>query len=432
MIPIPHPPAGQEAGKETLEEYTLLYPLFHYRDYGETYSWSIFEIVNHNGWKVGATPLAARSEADTFDIWPFYFSRHSPDASENFHAVVPLGGHIQDLFGYSQISFVLFPLYVQLERHGSITTEAPWPIVRLTRGTEHGFEIFPLFGHRESPGEWSRTYALWPFIWSSVSEPEAEILSHSPEGTTPPAQRPGETRNLAVLPFYASTTSAALTDRDFLWPFFGYTDRRAPYRYHETRYFWPFFVQGRGDRHYHNRWGPFYTHSVVLGVDKTWIMFPAFRRAQWQDGGIEQTRTQFMYFVYWKHEERKIGHPEAAPAYKTHYWPLLSIWDNGAGSRQWQALSPFEVFFPNNREIRASWSPIFALYTHSEKPGGEKRTSLLWNAVTWQSNRALGISEFHLGPLLSIRRNERGRRKWSMFTLAFPHAQPTLTRTAAR
>lgn len=432
LIPDRIPPAGEASGRRALEEYTFLYPLFHYRDYGTTYYWSVFELINHYGRKPTSVPFAAQDEATTFDIWPFYFSRHSPNASENYHALLPIGGHIQDKLGYAQVSFVLFPLYVQYERHGAVTTEVPFPILRITHGTEHGFELWPLFGHRERPGEWDRRYALWPLIWKSVSQPLAEISSNSPEGTTPPAKRGGETRTLAILPFYARTESPALTDKDYFWPFFGFTDRRAPYRYRETRYFWPFFVQGRGENHYHNRWGPFYTHSIVLGVDKTWIMFPAYRRAEWEDGGIAQSRTQFLYFLYWRQDERKVGNPAAAPAYKVHYWPFLSAWDNGAGRRQWEVFSPMEVFFPDNREMRQTWSPFFAILTHDEQPGGAVRTSLLWNAVTWQSNRAAGTSEFHLGPLLSVRHDADGRRSWRMFSLAFPRTPHNLPRTAER
>lgn len=429
LIPESNLPPGQ---KPALEEYTVLYPLFHYRDYGSTYSWSIFELIDDYGRKAGTGPFVAQGEATTFDIWPLYFSRHSPNASENYHALLPIGGHIQDKLGFAQVSFILFPLYVQYEREGAVTTEVPFPILRFTHGAEQGFELWPLFGHRERPGEWDRHYALWPLIWKSTARAEPAFSFASLAASAPAAPSEGVTRDLAVLPFYASAESPALTDRDYLWPFFGYTDRRAPYRYHETRYFWPFFVQGRGENHYHNRWGPFYTHSVVLGVDKTWVLFPAYRRAVWQTGNIAESRTQLLYFLYWRQNEWKASDPRAAPAYKVHYWPLLSAWDNGAGSRQWQALSPLEVFFPDNREMRRTWSPFFALCTHDEEPGGAVRTSLLWNAITWQSNRALGTSEFHLGPLFSMRRDASGRRSWRMFTLAFPRARHNLARTADR
>ena len=68
---------------------------------------------------------------------------------------------------------------------------------------------------------------------------------------------------------------------------------------------------------------------------------------------------------------------------KVHYWPFLSYWDNGNGLRQWQVLSPIEVFFPANAEMRESYSPLFALYRHEVQPSGDTRSSLLWGAIKW-------------------------------------------------
>jgi hypothetical protein len=89
-------------------------------------------------------------------------------------------------------------------------------------------------------------------------------------------------------------------------------------------------------------------------------------------------------------------------------WPLVSIWDNGAGSRQVQVPSPFEVFFPDNPDVRETWTPLTAIYRYDRKPTGETRSSLLWNAVTWRRGAGKGLEEFHLGPLLGMRRGPSG------------------------
>jgi hypothetical protein len=82
-------------------------------------------------------------------------------------------------------------------------------------------------------------------------------------------------------------------------------------------------------------------------------------------------------------------------------WPLVSIWDNGAGQRQWQAPSPLEVFFPGNEKVRAAWTPLFALVRYDRRAPGEVRTSILWDAITWERRDADQHTEFHLGPLFS-------------------------------
>src|SRR5690606_8913447 len=126
---------------------------------------------------------------------------------------------------------------------------------------------------------------------------------------------------------------------------FGYTDRTQPHRYHETRYFWPFLVRGRGDDRFVNRFGPFYTHSVIKDVEKTWVLWPVYREKKWTDPGVAQIQRQVLYFIYRSTEQHSTTNPAAAPAQKTHLWPLVSYWDNGAGRQQLQFPSPLEVFF---------------------------------------------------------------------------------------
>jgi hypothetical protein len=123
---------------------------------------------------------------------------------------------------------------------------------------------------------------------------------------------------------------------------------------------------------------------------------------QWTDEGIERSRSQFLYFLYWHESQQRAATASSTAASLTHVWPLFSHWDNGAGRRQWQLLSPFEVFFGNNAPVRQTWSPLFALVRHNQPEPGHTRTSLLWNAVTWERQAAEARTEFHLGPLLGV------------------------------
>jgi hypothetical protein len=137
-------------------------------------------------------------------------------------------------------------------------------------------------------------------------------------------------------------------------------------------------------------------------------MWPLWHRTSWVDADIAQSRSQFFYFLYWSLDQRSVSRPMAQTATKRHIWPFVSIWDNGAGSRQVQALSPFEVFFPENPDVRESWTPLFAFYRYSHSPSGESRSSVLWDAVTWRRNSVGGLAELHVGPLFAIRRGSGG------------------------
>lgn len=356
---------------------SALYPFFTWRHTDDFRTFSFFQLVNTR------TDLTGRGPADErFDVWPFWFSRDNGNPDESYRALFPVGGVIKNRFGRDRITFAAFPLYSHTEKAGRHVRHTPWPFLRFTTGDGHkGFEFWPLYGHVGREGDYDRFYALWPLAYRSarnLSEPVPEV-------------------KLGVLPFYTRDTAPGYINENYLWPFFGYSDRTDPHRYHETRWLWPFLVQGRGDDRYVNRWGPFYTHSVIKGTDKTWLLWPLYRNQRWSADGLDQEKTQLLFFLFWSLEQHRAGEATGPASHKTHLWPLLSSWDNGAGRRQVQALSPFEVFFPNNDTVRRLWSPLFAVYRYDRQADATTRHALLWNAVTWR--RGPAGREFHLGPL---------------------------------
>ena len=380
-------PAGQ------VRETNVLYPIFLYRTDGETYRWSVLQLINRSGDRAArAATLPEAMRYDTFDVWPLWFSRNTRVPDTSYRAFFPFGGTIKSRLGYDEISFVAFPFYSRTEKKGVVATSTPWPFIKTTRGAEHGFAFWPLFGRLERPGVFEREFYLWPFAWNNTIAAPAD----APRGT--PARR-----EFGVLPFYTSETAPGLVNRSYLWPFFGYTDRTQPQRYQETRYFWPFIVRGEGDDRRVNRFGPFYSRSNVKGVDKRWIMWPVYRERAWADGGLAHSQRQVFYFLYRSTKQESLSSPNTAPAEKAHLWPLVSSWDNGAGRRQVQIPSPLEVFFPDNERIRTSWSPLFALYRYDQRAPDTRRHEWLWGLVS--SRTAPERREFHLGPLFSM--NER-------------------------
>ena len=405
----------------------FLYPIFSYAVDESTYKWSVFELIRRWDRRGSAgAPTSTFDQRGEFEVFPFWFSRQSGDPDLSYRALFPIYGTIKNKLGFERLSWTLFPLYVENEKRGAVTTSTPWPIIRVTRGAAHGWGVWPLFNYVDRPGVSRHETYLWPLGYNAIRYPTPD----DPPGTPP-------RRDIGALPFYAKSTGPGYINEDYAWPFFGYTEMSLPRRYSEQRYFWPFFIQGRGDNRYVNRWAPFYTHSIIKGYDKQWFMWPLVRHAQWTDNSIVRTRTQFFYFLYWNEEQRAAGRANSPVAALTHVWPLFSNWENGAGRRQWQLFSPLDVFFPGNEKVRYVWSPLFAIARHERRAPGDERTSLLWNAVTWEQRASEESSEFHLGPLLGITRNaqeqriavgnglfgirrEPGTRAWRMFWGDFP------------
>lgn len=362
------------------ESHAFLYPFFSWERQPGYRKFSFFQLIN-----LRHTDEPGRATEESFDVWPFYFSKETGDPATTYHAVFPVAGTVKCRFGKDALTWYLFPLYLHSEKAGLEVTTAPWPFLTFIRGAgHHGFEFWPLFGHRGRPNDYDRQFYVWPLIYKSAKH----------------LDEPVPTVNLGFLPFYTRDTGPGLISENYAWPFFGYTHRTQPYRYDEQRYFWPFFVQGKGDQRDVNRWAPFYTHSVIKGYDKTWVAWPLFRHAKWEDGDIAQEKNQLLYFLYWSQTQRSLTNPAAAPANKRHLWPLFSSWDNGAGRRQVQVLSPLEIFLPTNDVIRQLYTPLFALYRYDQQDAATKRHSLLWNAITWR--RSATDRAIHVGPLLSM------------------------------
>lgn len=409
----------------------FLYPLFTYATDEETYRWNVFELIRGADVRHDAKgPISQFSNRRDFEIFPIWFSRQTGNPETSYRALFPITGTIKNRLGMERASWFAFPIHIQTEKKGVKTDTLLWPIIRVTSGEAHGFGVWPLYETRERPGRWSQQTYLWPLGYNYKASPPTD----APAGTPP-------THDVGVLPFYARHTGAGVRDETYLWPFFGYSDRTQPKVYHETRYLWPFFVQGRGDNRYVNRWGPFYTHSVVKGYDKTWFAWPVLRNAHWTEQELAIEKTQLLYFLYWSEEQRSIRHPEKPKAVLTHVWPLFSRWDNGAGRKQFQLFSPFEVFF-SSEKVRNAWTPFFAVAKFEQTAPGETRTSLLWNAITWRRSDTAQQREFHLGPLVSVSSQAEERRialirglvawrrsadgHWQTLWLDFPsHAAPT-------
>ena len=381
-------------------EFNVLYPVFTYRTDGEAYRWSILQLVNRSGSRAEAnvTPPQSRpSQFDTFDIWPFWFSRNTGSKESSYRALFPIVGSVKSRFGQDKLSWTLFPFYARAEKKGATTRATPWPLIKTTRGAEQGFAVWPLVGWRKKPEVYRSSFFLWPLGWNNTIQPPPG----SPAGT--PARR-----EVGFLPFYTRETAAGFINESYLWPFFGYTDRSGPNRYHETRYFWPFLVQGEGDGRTVSRYGPFYTRSTKKEIEKTWVMWPVYREKRYTEAGLAHAQRQVLYFLYWSAEQRSTTNPAAARAKKSHLWPLYSKWDNGAGRRQLQFPSPLGVFFPDNERVRESWTPLFTLYRHDQRAPGDVRHEALWGLMSW--TRTAVRSEFLLGPLVRVDSNPGEKR----------------------
>lgn len=387
------------AKDDTAASHHFVYPLFTQRRDAGGREWSLFELVRRREHAPESPNAGGQlNRRDEFEVFPIWFQRRSGDPERDHQALFPIHGTLRGRLGFERVSWTLFPLYVENERRGAVTRSVAWPFFHHTTGSMQGWGVWPFYSWREQPGVARHENYLWPLGFNHTQLPDAD----APAGTEP-------RRDVGFLPFFVRNTGPGYRNEDILWPLFGHTERTGPKAYEETRYLWPLLVQAQGKEKTVNRWAPFYTHSVNRGYDKTWLLWPLLRTATWSDAGVTRDRTQLLYFLFWSETQRR-AQSNAAPAQLTHLWPLLSEWEDGAGRSQWQMPSPLEVFFPGNEKVRQVWSPLFALVRHQQTAPGEARTSVLWDAITWETRDRGATREFHLGPLAGYVAGNDGRR----------------------
>lgn len=361
----------------------FLYPLFRKHTSPKGVRWSLFNLIQK------------RDEVDDerskrFRIFPIFSSDYSEDEDqESKKSVFPVKGKLSHFLGKDSVSWFLFPFYLKSKKGEDSSSVFFWPFFQFQKGPKSGGRFFfPFCGYFWKEGQYKKHYFLWPLCYNQA------LRLH----TEDPLYRHG------ILPFYTFEKSNKLESACFFWPFFGYTHKTEPY-YHETRLLWPIFVQGRGEDKYVNRCAPFYTHSRFKDNEKWWYAWPCLRVKHWKEGGLNVSQSQILYFLMWSNKQR---HPDPAKsflAHKTHIWPLVSMWDNGEGKRQFQVFSPFESFFPHNTIIRKLYTPLFALYRY-EKDQEAYCHRFLFNAlVVSHSGQEKSLS---LGPLIGFERGAEG------------------------
>lgn len=358
----------------------VLYPMLNYRQTPESTHWNIFNLIKSDTFCEYGKPRDWKMM-----VFPFYISRQTGDPCTSYEGLFPLGGNIRHFLGNDKIGWAWFPLYLVQERDCVSRHSLPWPFIRWQTGYDAGgYALWPFIGHFWKHGKYDHQYGLWPFIYRYIDYDEDECEPRIRQG---------------FLPFYAFECSAKKNTKSVLWPFYTHTEMKDP-DYVENQFPWPFFVQGRGERQYVNRWAPIYTHSIRNGVDKKWYFWPLFRVKQWKEKGVAIDNQQFLYILIQRQRQRSLTNPSAPIAEKSHVWPLYSYWDNGAGRKQFQFLSPLSVMFPMNDTIKKVYSPLFAIYRYDQENYGCRRHSILFDLIRVEKDGTGGM--FRLGPLFKI------------------------------
>jgi len=352
-------------------EYDVLYPALTYERFGTEYRWQLGQLLSFSG---GEDPQGI--QAERFTLFPLYFQQRSSDPNENYTAVVPFYGHLQNRLFRDEIFFVMFPIYSKTRKRDVITENYFYPFFDVRHGNGlHGWQFWPLvgtehkdvttqtnsFGEIETMAGYDKFFALWPI----------HFYQNTGIGTDDPA------KFRADLPCYAILRSPRRDSTSVLWPFFTWIDDRQE-KYHEWQGPYPFVIIARGTGKTVTRVWPLFSRAHNDTRESDYYLWPLYRYDHLHSGALDYRRTHVLLYLFAKATEKNAD--TGASRQRVDLWPLFDYRRDFNGNHRLQVLAPIEPMLPNNRGVERNWSPLWSLWRSENNPqSGATSQSLLWN-----------------------------------------------------
>jgi hypothetical protein len=383
-------------------EFDMVYPILTYSHFGQEYRFQILQLFSFSG-----GGLQSGAAKHRFTLFPIYFQQRSADTNENYTALFPIYGNLQNRLFRSEIHFVLWPLYAKTVRkpgantagadeflsianrwvkgrRGDVTTyNYLVPIFHLRYGEGmKGWQVWPLVGHEKKvitsrtniwndvqmvPG-YEKSFVLWP-IWSHETQ---DI------GTT-------NVRHFsALLPFYTSLRSPARDSTAYIWPFgLTLTDDRAK-KYHETDVLWPLIVYARGEGKTSTRVWPLFGQAHNAELTRNFYLWPVYKYSRVHSDPLDRERTQLFFFIY--SDVRQKNTETGKQMHRVDFWPFFTHTKDLNGNTSLQVLSVIEPVLSKSDSIERDWSHVWSIWRSEHNAAtGASSQSLLWNLYRRQT-----------------------------------------------
>lgn len=402
-------------------EFDILYPILSYDRYGREYRFHILQVFAFAGGQSQEENLRRR-----FTLFPFYFQQRSEIPEENYFALLPIYGHLENRLFRDEIDFVLLPLYVKSRKKDVTTWNYLYPVFHWRRGEElRGWQVWPLVGHEhknptsrtnsadvvEVVGGHDKFFALWPFF-----------LNHKLGiGTDNPQ------RQISVLPLFTSLRSPKRDSLTAPWPLgLTLTDDREK-KYKEVGLPWPFIVFAKGEGKQASRVWPLFSRVHAGGKESSFYLWPIYRHNRLYSPPLDRERTRILFFLY---SDINLKNTETGVSSKRRdFWPLFTYSRDLDQNERLQVLSILEPILPNNKSIERNYSQLWSIWRaeRNAKTGASSK-SLLWNLYRRDETKEKSKTSGLMG--LFQREKTADSVSWKIFH--FPVGQKTTTETETK
>lgn len=343
----------------------ILWPVFSRTSRGEQYSWRFLV------WFGGCDDAETDEPSKWTWLFPLWFSGHTNDG-ESYAALFPVYGTVRNIF-IDRVSFVLFPIWVEMDKGKQHSWSFLWPIFSRTRGGgTDAFRVFPFWGRASREDKYDAYFVMWP-IWNSAVYY---------------GDNPGSSWMLFPLAGYVNTENEVR--RMFLPPFFSFAYGRGdtPY-YRSINCPWPLVVVRDDLTSSKRSFFPFYSRTYDRNgrYESVWYLWPFFRTRTARHGYMCERSFSFFPLYYrskMAEDSDKDGEYETVVENFSRIWPVYSfrsdiknnfikIPDFSLSKRSggWDRnfLGMFTVFTYGSAGSRYDWNFLWGAYAYGRGEG---------------------------------------------------------------
>ena len=353
------------------EEFDFAYPLLTYDRFGQQYRWQLGQLLSFSG-----GPTQKETARHRFTLFPVYFQQRSSMSNENYTAVIPFYGHVKNRLFRDEVSFVMFPIYVESRKADVVTRNYLYPLFHQRQGEGlHGWQFWPLAG-REHKDVTTRTngfndvetvaghdkfFLLWPFFFDE----KAGIGTDNPQ------------RMQGSIPAYSLLRSPQRDSTTVLWPLFSRIDDREK-KYRECQAPWPLVIVARGEGKTTTRVLPFFSRARNASLRDDAYLWPVYKYNRVHAPPLDRERTRICFFLYSDITERNTT--TGVFRHRVDCWPFYAYRRDLNGNRRLQVLALLESYLANNKSMDRDYAPLWSLWRSEQNPKtGASSQSLLWN-----------------------------------------------------
>ena len=319
-------------------EHQFLWPLGRARTDGDESSVRVFPLLWHRS---RPDDLGLR-ENDWFFLFPLFWGGTRSDGGENYFGMFPLAGDFPDFLTYSRFTFVLWPLYLRLEKEGRHGTTLLWPFINWGSDSDgttwHRF--WPLWSFLDGPARWYRSI-FWPiFSWGVENLDSDDPLAR-----------------YLIWPFFGRQWNRTISAWTVLFPFF--QSSRVGDRRQKVDVLWPIFRFEEWKDPDSPLWQwwifPLISHTVTNDQWAWNMLWPLIWLREYHDPEDVETQEFVIPIYYHTHRAKLDGREES----KRQVWPFAKGWYRGDAEGPlrggWSTLAPWPYSGANAAGLDELW-----------------------------------------------------------------------------